>query len=165
MDLLFNGDRLHVAPAGVVVDLADRLVGADANIILLFLGQLIDVLAGVLAALDGDRLGALELGRSAVLYLIAGDLGVLLPVCLQLFALVILHAGELDLCRIDGDGNLLGRLLVSLGGAGGDRDGGLAHEVLCDGHLAVFVRRRNLDRYPLPCHRCGTERLCPQRQG
>ena len=139
MDLLFDGDRLHVAPAGVVVDFADRLVGADADVVLLILGQLGDGLAGALAALDGDRLGALELGRSAVLDLIAGALGVLLPVCLQLFALVILHAGELDLCRIDGDGNLLDGLLVSLGGAGGDRDGGLAHEVLGDGDLALLI--------------------------
>ena len=72
MDLFFDGDGLGVAPAGVVVDLADRLVGADADVVLLILGQLGDVLAGVLAALDGDRLGALELRRSAVLDLIAG---------------------------------------------------------------------------------------------
>ena len=144
MDLLFDGDELGVAPAGVIVDLAHCLVGADADVVLLILGQLGDGLAGALVALDGDRLGTLELGRSAVLHLIAGDLGVLLPVCLQLFALVILHAGELNLCRIDGDGNLLDGLLVSLGGAGGDRDGGLAHEVLCDGHLAVFVHLHRL---------------------
>lgn len=122
MDLLFDGDGLGVAPAGVIVDLAHCLVGADADVVLLILGQLGDGLAGALVALDGDRLGALELGRGAVLDLIAGDLGVLLPVCLQLFALVILHAGELDLCRIDGDGDLLGGGLVVLGGLGGDGD-------------------------------------------
>ena len=135
-------EGLHLTPIGVVGLAADPFVGADTDVIGGVLLQSGADRTGALVALEGHGLAASEVLAGAILELVAIDLAVPVPISLQFPSLPIVHRSEGGALGVDGDGDLLGGLGTARGG--GDGDGGLAHEVLCDGHLAVFVHLHRL---------------------
>lgn len=96
--LLLDGNGLGTAPGGIINLAADDLVGTDADIVLLILRQLGQVLGSSLGIDILCRLVAL-VGR--ILNLIAGDGGSLLQIDLCLLATVVLDLG--DIGSLDND--------------------------------------------------------------
>lgn len=96
----------------------------------------------VLVAVQRHGLAAGEVLAGAVLELVAGDLAVPVPIGFQLPPRPVVHRPEGGALGVDGDGDLFGALDAA--GGGGDGNGSLAHEVLRDGHLAVFVHLHRL---------------------
>ena len=103
--LLLDGNGLSTAPGRIVQLAIDRLVGTDADIILLLsqLGQVLGSLSGV------HMLSTLEVLPGAILNLIANDGSCLLDSDLSLLALVVLDT--VDLRSVDNDlrSGLVGR--------------------------------------------------------
>ena len=90
--LLLDGNGLSTAPGRKVQLAVDRLVGTDADIILLVLGQL----GQVLGSLSGvHMLSTLEVLLGAILNLITSDGSCLLDGDLSLLALVVLDTVDL----------------------------------------------------------------------
>ena len=65
--LLLDGHILAGTPGGVIGLAAHLLIGADADVVLLALAQLLDGGAGGLCLFHRDRLGTLEVFRSRIL--------------------------------------------------------------------------------------------------
>ena len=104
--LLLDGNGLSTAPGRKVQLAVDRLVGTDADIILLVLGQL----GQVLGSLSGvHMLSTLEVLLGAILNLIADDGGSLLDSDLSLLALVVLDTVDLRSLDDDLSSGLVGR--------------------------------------------------------
>ena len=65
--LLLDCHIFAAAPSGVIGLAAHLLIGADSDVILFALGQLLDGRAGGLGLFHRDRLGTLEVFRSRIL--------------------------------------------------------------------------------------------------
>ena len=96
--LLLDGNGLSTAPGRIISLAADDLVGADADIVLLVLGQLGQGLGGSLGL---HSLSTLEVLLGAILNLITSDGSCLLDGDLCLLALVVLDT--VDLRSLDND--------------------------------------------------------------
>ena len=104
--LLLDGNGLSTAPGRIVQLAVDRLVGTDADIILLVLGQLGQVLRSLSSV---HMLSTLEVLLGAVLNLITGDGSCLLDSDLRLLALDVGSLGDLGSLDDDLSSGLVGR--------------------------------------------------------
>ena len=114
--LLLDGNGLSTAPGRIISLAADDLVGTDADIILLVLGQLGQVLGGSLGL---HSLSTLEVLLGAILNLITSDGSCLLDSDLSLLALDVGSLGDLGSVDNDLSSGLVGlaQNLAAIGAA------------------------------------------------